>query len=70
MENIFFDDDQGLSGDEDLFDDEDTPEPNQAPASFLTTGRGPAINPWRYIGRNDSCPCGSGKKAKRCCLKA
>ena len=20
------------------------------------------------IGRNDSCPCGSGKKYKRCCL--
>jgi hypothetical protein len=22
-----------------------------------------------YVGRNDLCPCGSGKKAKRCCLK-
>jgi hypothetical protein len=22
-----------------------------------------------YVGRNDPCPCGSGKKAKRCCLK-
>jgi len=21
------------------------------------------------IGRNDPCPCGSGLKAKRCCLK-
>jgi uncharacterized protein len=21
------------------------------------------------IGRNDPCPCGSGKKFKRCCLK-
>lgn len=21
-------------------------------------------------GRNDKCPCGSGKKAKKCCLKA
>lgn len=21
-------------------------------------------------GRNDKCPCGSGKKAKRCCLPA
>jgi len=28
----------------------------------------PAINPWRHVGRNDPCPCGSGKKAKRCCL--
>jgi len=30
----------------------------------------PAVNPWRHVGRNDPCPCGSGKKAKRCCLKA
>lgn len=30
----------------------------------------PAINPWRHVGRNDPCPCGSGKKAKRCCLAA
>jgi hypothetical protein len=25
-------------------------------------------NPYRDIGRNDPCPCGSGKKFKRCCL--
>jgi uncharacterized protein len=25
-------------------------------------------NPWRNIGRNDPCPCGSGKKFKKCCL--
>lgn len=28
----------------------------------------PYINPWRDVGRNDPCPCGSGKKAKKCCL--
>ena len=28
----------------------------------------PVINPWRRVGRNDPCPCGSGKKAKKCCL--
>jgi hypothetical protein len=28
----------------------------------------PVINPWRHVGRNDPCPCGSGKKAKKCCL--
>ncbi|MBN8944495.1 MAG: SEC-C domain-containing protein [Rhizobiales bacterium] len=22
----------------------------------------------RHVGRNDPCPCGSGKKAKKCCL--
>ena len=32
--------------------------------------RMPAFNPMRGVGRNDPCPCGSGKKAKRCCLAA
>jgi uncharacterized protein len=25
-------------------------------------------NPWRNVGRNDPCPCGSGRKFKKCCL--
>ena len=29
---------------------------------------GPAANPNRDVGRNDPCPCGSGKKFKKCCL--
>jgi uncharacterized protein YecA (UPF0149 family) len=28
----------------------------------------PEINPFRHVGRNDLCPCGSGKKFKKCCL--
>lgn len=28
----------------------------------------PYINPFRHVGRNDPCPCGSGKKYKKCCL--
>jgi hypothetical protein len=28
----------------------------------------PASNPFRKVGRNDPCPCGSGKKFKKCCL--
>ena len=28
----------------------------------------PYHNPYRGVGRNDPCPCGSGKKFKRCCL--
>ena len=28
----------------------------------------PAINPFKGVGRNDPCPCGSGKKFKKCCL--
>jgi uncharacterized protein len=31
-------------------------------------GHGPAVNPYRDVGRNDPCPCGSGKKFKKCCL--
>lgn len=30
----------------------------------------PVMNSLRKVGRNDPCPCGSGKKAKRCCLAA
>lgn len=30
----------------------------------------PERNPFRKVGRNDPCPCGSGKKFKKCCLNA
>ena len=29
-------------------------------------GRDTVVDPWRGIGRNDPCPCGSGRKFKRC----
>jgi len=29
----------------------------------------PHHNPFKGIGRNDPCPCGSGKKFKKCCLQ-
>lgn len=29
----------------------------------------PVINPFKGVGRNDPCPCGSGKKFKKCCLQ-
>ena len=28
----------------------------------------PVENPFRNVGRNDPCPCGSGQKFKKCCL--
>jgi hypothetical protein len=31
---------------------------------------GPYVNAFRNVGRNDPCPCGSGKKYKKCCLAA
>jgi hypothetical protein len=30
----------------------------------------PYVNPLRHVGRNDPCPCGSGKKFKTCHLVA
>jgi SEC-C motif len=30
----------------------------------------PHRDPLRKVGRNDPCPCGSGKKFKKCCLNA
>jgi hypothetical protein len=33
---------------------------------FTETG---ARNPLRDVGRNDPCPCGSGKKFKKCCVE-
>jgi hypothetical protein len=38
------------------------------PALSAPTARAPAYNPYRHVGRNDPCPCGSGKKFKKCCL--
>ncbi len=32
-----------------------------------TAPKKPAVNKNKSIGRNDPCPCGSGKKYKRCC---
>jgi hypothetical protein len=31
---------------------------------------GSAINLFKAVGRNDPCPCGSGRKYKKCCLTA
>jgi len=43
---------------------EHPPMPNRYYAEPST----PVINLYRDVGRNDPCPCGSGKKAKQCCL--
>ena len=49
---------------EDVFD-EDGAAPSWADLAYTNE---PVRNPWRHVGRNDPCPCGSGKKAKKCCL--
>ena len=37
------------------------------PEAMMTRLRAEAKTRWKGIGRNDPCPCGSGKKAKNCC---
>jgi hypothetical protein len=46
------------------------PEQDREPlwADMAAYSSKPVTNPWRHVGRNDPCPCGSGKKAKKCCL--
>lgn len=39
----------------------------RAPRAAAGAGAPPAVNPYRGVGRNDPCPCGSGKKFKKCC---
>jgi hypothetical protein len=51
-------------GSEDVFDEDD----KDAPWTDFAYPNEPVRNPWRHVGRNDPCPCGSGKKAKKCCL--
>jgi len=51
-------------GNEDVFDEDD----EVSPWADFAYPNEPVRNPWRHVGRNDPCPCGSGKKAKKCCL--
>ena len=51
-------------GIEDVFDEDG----EQAPWADFAYPNEPVRNPWRNVGRNDPCPCGSGKKFKKCCL--
>jgi uncharacterized protein YecA (UPF0149 family) len=43
-------------------------EPWEPAISELLTDE-PYVNPIRDVGRNDPCPCGSGRKFKKCCLQ-
>ena len=37
------------------------------PENIMAALRARALAKWKGVGRNDPCPCGSGKKAKFCC---
>lgn len=39
-----------------------------APAAIMAALRDDEAARWRAAGRNDPCPCGSGRKYKHCCL--
>lgn len=39
----------------------------RAPAAIMAQLRAESQARWRGVGRNDPCPCGSGRKAKHCC---
>ncbi len=41
--------------------------PEDAGPAFADTPL-PFVDPFKGVGRNDPCPCGSGKKYKKCCL--
>ena len=45
------------------------PQAPRLPHSRESSGGIPPIRKPNKVGRNDSCPCGSGKKFKNCCLK-
>ncbi len=38
-----------------------------SPEAIMAELRAESLVRWRGIGRNDPCPCGSGRKAKQCC---
>jgi len=44
------------------------PESQLGVESAQAAARGATITARRKLGRNDPCPCGSGKKFKHCCL--
>ena len=41
--------------------------PSSKPASIIEQAPRPLAVPQRKVGRNEPCPCGSGKKYKKCC---
>ena len=44
------------------------PKPAPARDDFLARKPAPFLRTEKLVGRNDPCPCGSGKKFKKCCM--
>jgi hypothetical protein len=64
--------DEPLADDlDDRLDDDAVDEEDEATEMLRSAvAGGQRRNPLRHVGRNDPCPCGSGKKYKKCCLVA
>jgi hypothetical protein len=58
----------GLEGDEDWLEDELIEDEDWAEESGAFEAHTPYTRHSPKIGRNDPCPCGSGRKYKRCCM--
>jgi uncharacterized protein len=66
----------GMLGQDLAVNDEEYDEPlldesleaTEIPLELDDLSDGPFQNIHRSVGRNDTCPCGSGKKFKKCCL--
>ncbi len=58
-----------LNGLEPVFVEEEVASSQEPVASRAEIEDAPAIGAQQKIGRNDPCPCGSGKKFKKCCGK-
>jgi hypothetical protein len=44
------------------------PKPAPAREEYLERKPAPFLRTEKQVGRNDPCPCGSGKKFKKCCM--
>jgi Protein of unknown function (DUF1186)/SEC-C motif len=47
---------------------DDHPPPNRE-GGYWSQAQIPRASPFKKLGRNDPCPCGSGKKYKKCCMR-
>lgn len=57
----------GAGAEEQREQEEQAPAPKKGPRLILPANLAPSRAPAANVGRNDPCPCGSGKKYKQCC---
>jgi hypothetical protein len=60
--------DEGKLDDDDVDDEDDVDEESYDGNDYLLGSPQPDRHGPTTVGRNDPCPCGSGKKFKKCCL--